>query len=124
MMAKIYKGFSTKQYEDFGGTFEIYDIDCVKEDLMNDLMTIIGQRLKMPNEGTRIPIMSFEINDLESMHVVEEDLKKVINNDPRVDLLAISILPAPEKNVLIAVLKISYKEFNVTEDLRIRFNSK
>ena len=123
-MAKIYKGFSTKQYEDFGGAFEIYDIDCVKEDLMNDLMTIVGQRLKMPNEGTRIPIMPFEMNDLESMHVVEEDLKKVINNDPRVDLLAISILPAAEKNVLIAVLKISYKEFNVTEDLRIQFNSK
>ena len=48
---KFYKGFNTKNYESGSNSMSIYDIECVKQDLLNDIFTIKGERLMMPKEG-------------------------------------------------------------------------
>lgn len=121
---KFYKGFSTRSYHDQGGSFEVFNVRCIEEDLMNEIFTTRGERVMMPSFGTRIPLLVFELNDPESQNVMREDLTTVFNNDPRVKLLALDVLPAIDKNALVAIAKLNYIEFNVTKDLRIEVNSR
>ena len=122
-ISKYYKGFSTRNYEMSGGGFDIYNVKCIEEDLMNEIFTIRGERLYMPTYGTRIPLLTFEPNDAATMDVVREDIKTVISNDPRVSLQALSVSQAPNEMAIIAVAVVNYIEFNVTSDLAITINS-
>jgi phage baseplate assembly protein W len=120
----FYKGFSTRNYEEKGGSFDLYNLDCVKEDLLNEIFTERGTRLYMPTYGTRIPTLTFEPNDAETMDVIREDITTVIDNDPRLFLQDISVEQVPEQYTILAVAKITYLEFNVTSDLYIEINSR
>jgi phage baseplate assembly protein W len=119
-----YKGFSTRNYEELGGSFGLYDVKCIQEDLMNELFTTKGERYNMPTYGTRIPLLVFEPNDGETEEILREDVQTVIEHDPRVELLALDVIVAKDKNALIASAKVKYKEFNVVEDLYIEVGSR
>lgn len=121
---KFYKGFRTRNYEEKGGEFAIYNVECVEEDLLNEIFTVRGERLYMPTYGTRIPLMVFEMLDAETMDIVREDITTVMEHDPRVKLEDLYVNALPDKNALLAVAKVTYLEFNVTKDLYIEINSR
>ena len=121
---KFYKGFMTRNYEEKGGSFDVYNVECIQEDLMNEIFTEKGTRLYMPTYGTRIPILTFEPNDAATMDVIREDIVEVISHDPRVILQDIAVEQIPDSYAMIAVVKITYIEFNVTSDLYIEINSR
>lgn len=123
-LAKFYVGFNTRDYEDQGGTFDVYNIAVIERDLINAIFTERGQRLMMPNYGTRIPLMTFEPGDQQSMDIIIVDLTDVFNKEPRVKLINLDIVPMVEKNALVAIAKVMYLEFNVTKDLMITINSR
>lgn len=124
MNGRYYRGFSTRDYEEHGGYFEKSDVDLVTEDLMNEIFTVKGERLKMPTFGTRIPLLVFEPNDAQTYDVIREDITSVCERDPRVEIVNLDVIPHPDKNALIAILKLNYKEFNVVKDLMIEINSR
>jgi phage baseplate assembly protein W len=76
---KVFKGFSTRGYAESGRLFDIYNVDLVEEDILNEIFTTYGERIHMPKFGTRIPQLSFEINDKVTMDVIKEDILKVVN---------------------------------------------
>jgi phage baseplate assembly protein W len=119
---KYYKGFSTKKYEDVGKQFDVYNVECIQEDLLNAIFTLRGERLMMPTYGTRIPLLVFELDDNETVSVVKEDLTTVFKNDPRVELLNMDIFNSKDKNALVVVCKLRYIEFDVTKDLQIEIS--
>lgn len=121
---KFYRGFSTKAYEATGKGFVLYNVELIEEDLFNELFTIKGERLELPNFGTRIPLLMFEPNDVESATVLQEDVETVIKGDPRVELLNCDIISSPDTHRIICVAKVRYIEFNVTKDLRIEVGSR
>lgn len=121
--SKFYKGFSTRGYEESGGNFSVYNLECVSEDLLNEIFTIKGERLYMLDYGTRIPLLTFELNDTYTHDIIREDLTQVFNNDPRVELLELNIYPDYDRYLLAAIAKVRYLEFNVTQDLRIEIRS-
>jgi phage baseplate assembly protein W len=121
---KFYKGFSTRNYESNGGSFEIYNVACIQEDLMNEIFTVRGTRVYMPTYGTRIPILTFEPNDADTIDVIKEDITTVCANDPRVILQGIAIEQNPNNNSLVAIASITYIEFDVTSDLFIEIESR
>lgn len=121
---KFYKGFVTRNYEEVGKKFDIYNVDCVAEDLLNEIFTIKGERLMMPDFGTRIPLLVFELNDVYTQDIIREDLQQVFDNDPRVKTVNLTILPDYDRNVLVAIATINYLEFQVTQDLRIEVTSR
>lgn len=123
-ITRFYKGFSTRNYHDKGGPFEVYNVACVEEDLLNEIFTVKGERLHMPEFGTRIPLMVFELNDPEAANIIREDLTEVFKHEPRVTLLNLDILPATDANALVAIAKLNYLEFAVTRDLRIVVHSR
>jgi phage baseplate assembly protein W len=119
---KYYKGFSTKKYEEAGKQFDVYNVECIQEDLLNAIFTLRGERLMMPTYGTRIPLLVFELDDNETVSVVKEDLTTVFKNDPRVELLNMDIFNSKDKNALVVVCKLRYIEFDVTKDLQIEIS--
>lgn len=119
----FYNGFSTKHYETTG-VFDVHEVKLIEEDLLNELFTIKGERLHMPEFGTRIPLLIFEPGDDETSSILEEDIRSVIGRDPRVELLALSIISPNDINTLVAIAKVHYLEFNVVQDLNIEVGSR
>lgn len=114
----FYKGFSTA---DWGQrrTFSLTGIDLVKRDLLNHIYTMKGERLMMPNFGTRIPALAFEPCDEVTKSIVEEDLNTVFKYDPRVNVLSLNVYALPSNNAIVAIAELLYVEFNVRDELRI-----
>lgn len=123
-ITNFYKGFNTKNYEQYGGGFSTFNVSCIEIDLLNEIFTTRGERLYMPNYGTRIPILTFEPNDSNTMAVIQQDITNVINNDPRVILLNLSVVQVPDSYAILAIAQITYINFNVTKDLNITVTSK
>lgn len=124
-MAKTYyRGFSTRYYVNNNGkTTSISNIDVVKDDLLNHIFTIKGERLMMPGFGTRIPLMAFEPLDKDTIKIVKDDLNEVFAYDPRVKLLGLEVVALPDNNALVAFADLLYVEFDVRETLRIEIPS-
>ena len=118
-MAKgLYRGYSSYEYQN-NKTFSVTDIELVKLDLLNHIFTRKGDRVMMPNFGTRIPDLAFEPMDGITLGMLEEDLRAVFEFDPRVELLALTIVPIYDSNTVIASAKLLYVELNMQGSLDI-----
>ena len=118
MSRAIYRGFSTADWKN-RRTFQMSDIELVKRDILTHIFTEKGERVMMPNFGTRIPTLAFEPNDEHSRKIVEDDLREVFNYDPRVELMNLSVVTIPDNNAMVALADLLYVEFNVRDVLRI-----
>ena len=79
---RIFRGHST-----VGRTFadsKLYDIELVKQDLLNHFNIIKGEKLENPEFGTNIWLYLFDPLDDELKAAVIEDVEEIINYDPRV----------------------------------------
>lgn len=122
-LRRFYVGFNTRNYEDSGGRFDVYNVQCVEQDILNAIFTVRGERLMMPLYGTRIPLMTFEPGDQQTIDIITQDLQQVFSQEPRVQVMNLDVIQSTEKNALIAIAKLNYLEFNVTKDLFITINS-
>lgn len=119
----IYKGFSTANWLETR-SFQIADIEAIKHDLSNHIFTRLGERVMQPGFGTRIPDMAFEPNDEETIKIIKDDVIKVINYDPRVQLKSVEVYPIPDNNTIIIMVTVYYVEFQVTDVLNIDVKSR
>lgn len=118
MINNTYKGFSSVGWLK-NKTFRLNDIELVKQDLLNHIWTMKGERVMMPNFGTSIPVMTFEQNDEISRSIIERDLREVFEYDPRVKLLNLMVESLPDNNAIVAIADLLYLEFNVQDRLHI-----
>ena len=118
MSTSIYKGFSTNNWLKTK-SLTISNIEAVKADLQNHIFTRIGERIMQPSFGTRIPELAFEPNDEETSRIINEDIMKVIDYDPRVELISLDILPFVDNNAIIVLVELLYVEMNVVDVLQI-----
>ena len=118
-MAKgLYRGYSSYENQN-NKSFSLTDIELVKLDLLNHIFTRKGERVMMPNFGTRIPDLAFEPLDNYTLSILDEDLRAVFAFDPRVELMALNIIPIPDSNTVIASAKLLYVELNMQGSLDI-----
>lgn len=122
MATGLYRGYSSYEYQPHK-TFSIQDIELVKLDLLNHIFTRKGERVMMPAFGTRIPDLAFEPLDPITLSILEEDLRMVIDFDPRVSLVEMKLLPSYDTGTVAATVKLMYVELNMidTLDLNIQF---
>ena len=118
-----YKGFSTANWLETK-SFQVADIEAIKHDLSNHIFTRLGERVMQPGFGTRIPDMAFEPNDEETIKIIKDDVIKVINYDPRVQLKSVEVYPIPDNNTIIIMVTVYYVEFQVTGVLNIDVKSR
>lgn len=119
-----YIGFSTKYYGKCNGvntntSFTLKDIQLVKQDLINHLFTIRGERVMQPTFGTIIPNILFEPMDEQTIAAIENEIVRVINSDPRVSLLNIQLTPSYDENTLTVQVLLDYIELNMVEGFEL-----
>lgn len=119
-MAKhnLYKGISFTNFSR-NKNLKVYDVDLIKKDILNNIFTRRGERVKMFRYGTRIPDLVFEPLDDVALGVIEEDLGAVIANEPRVSLVDMRIVPLYDRNVVITTLTLYYLELDFTDTLSV-----
>lgn len=80
-MAIIYKGFGTV---DQTKNFRLTDFELAKRDLLNHFNIRKGEKLMNPNFGTLIWNVIHDPLTEELKGVILEDIKTIINSDPRI----------------------------------------
>ena len=120
MALPMYRGFSSEAWmASYGKTGKLSNLELVKRDLLNHIYTIPGERVMMPDFGTRIPLLAFEQNDEITARIIKDDITMVVNYDPRVQLIDIAVLPIPDKHMIIALVDIALTGTEVRDTLRI-----
>ena len=119
-MAKknIYRGLSFRNFSK-NKSIKLYDIELVKKDILNNIFTRRGERVKMFMYGTRIPDLVFEPLDEVAINVIEEDLRSVVASEPRVSLVDLRIVPLFDRSVVICSLVLYYLELDFTDTLSV-----
>lgn len=114
MKKGLYKGFSSFEFQK-NRQFTLNDVELVKMDLLNHIFTLRGSRVMMPNFGTIIPELIFEPLDVETLDTLEEEVKYVINYDPRVKMLEFVVSPDYDNNAVAVSVRLQYLELNVVD---------
>lgn len=123
----LYKGFSFKNWET-NKTFVLTDVDLVKQDLLNHIFTRRGERVGMRDFGTDIQDLLFEPYDDDTVTRIADQVKKVIDYDPRVLLISnehFVVKRNYDTHTLGISAKLFFLELNLTDilDIHLEFEN-
>lgn len=117
-MAALFKGFSTIDKDHKHNS--LVDIELIKRDLLNHFHTRKGERVMMPEFGSIIWDMMFEPLDATSKELIEEDVRRVVTSDPRLEFMEM-VTYVREHGILITV-HLKYIPFDLEETLEVSFD--
>lgn len=112
-----YKGFNSKLKEN---GYKQYDIDLVKQDLINHFYIRKGEKLENPRFGTIIWDMLFEQFSEETKKLIAADVEQIINYDPRITVDSVTV-DSTEQGMRIEAA-VTYLPFNVNERMVFNFD--
>jgi len=115
--AFTYKGFSSSAVKK---NFKLYDIDLVKQDLINHFYIRKGEKLENPDFGTVIWDILFEPFTEEVKTIIAKDVEEIVNYDPRVQVNEIQI-DNTEQGIRIQA-SVTYLPFNINESMTFTFD--
>ena len=113
----VYKGFSSKETTK---NYKLYDIDLVKQDLINHFYIRKGEKLENPEFGTVIWDMLFENFTEDVKTIIAKDVEDIINYDPRIAVNEVQI-DSTDQGIRIQA-DIVYIPFNVNERMTFDFD--
>src|SRR5574343_344166 len=105
-----FSGFSTVQ-----GLGTIFDIELVKQDLLNQINTSKGERLMNPEFGCIVWDLLFELKSPTIVSEIQDDLIRIINSEPRVQLQNLQILE--QDHGYIGVINLYFVQFKTADTL-------
>ena len=117
-VSKAYRGFSTVANE--MGNFSLYDIELIKQDLINHFNIRQGEKLENPNFGTIIWDCLFEPLTPALQDAIAQDVTNIVNYDPRVSADQI-IVTQYESGIQIECV-LTYLPYNISEQLQFKFD--
>jgi phage baseplate assembly protein W len=112
-----YKGFSSSEANK---NFKLYDIDLVKQDLINHFYIRKGEKLENPEFGTVIWDMLFEPFTPDVKEIIAKDVEAIVNYDPRISVQEVQI-DSTDQGMRIQV-ELIYRPFNITEKMSLNFD--
>lgn len=115
---KTYRGFTTVNSDNT--YFSAYDINLVKQDLLNHFHIRQGEKLENPNFGTIIWDLLFEPFTPSVKELIAEDVSRIITSDPRVKVSSIN-LTSYQSGIQIDCT-LTYLPYDITETIRIKFD--
>ncbi len=116
-MAITYRGFSTINQVK---KFRLSDIELVKRDLVNHFSIRKGEKLMQPNFGSIIWNMLFEPMTADTQAIIVEDIKKIVNYDPRVS--ATNVLVDQVENGMQVQIDLIFLQGDFTSQLILNFD--
>jgi phage baseplate assembly protein W len=117
-MGALYKGFSSYEFERVK-EFAISDVELVKLDLLNHIYTRRGSRVMMPTFGTVIPELVFEPLDAITTEILEDELRKVFDFDPRVEIVRFELLVNEDANRVDVQVELFYVELDIVDNFEL-----
>lgn len=114
---RAYKGISTVSGT---STFALYDIDLIKQDIVNHFHIRQGEKLENPEFGTIIWDLLFEPLTEDVKELIVQNVTDIINYDPRVKVEAVTVSQY-ESGIQIEC-ELTYLPYNISESLRYRFD--
>jgi len=112
-----YKGFSSKEATK---NFKLYDIDLVKQDIINHFYIRKGEKLENPEFGTVIWDMLFEPFTESVKTIIAKDVEDIVNYDPRIIVNSVAI-DSTDQGIRIEA-EITYIPFNINERMTFDFD--
>lgn len=112
-----YKGFSSKEANK---NYKLYDINLVKQDLINHFYIRKGEKLENPEFGTVIWDMLFEPFTPDVKEIIAKDVETIVNYDPRISIVEIQI-DSTDQGIRIQA-DVVYIPFNITERMTMNFD--
>lgn len=114
----VYIGFSTVDQPTPDWVFQ--NVELVKRDLLNTFRTRLGERVMRPEYGTRIYDLLMDPFDGETRNAIEQDVERVISEEPRVELVSQEVTELDQVIRIEAVL--SFTPGNSTDTLFIEYD--
>ncbi len=112
-----YKGFNSKE---IAKNYKIYDIDLVKQDLINHFYIRKGEKLENPEFGTIIWDMLFEQFTEDVKEMIAKDVETIINYDPRIVVNEV-LIDSTDIGIRIQA-DVTYIPFNINERMTFDFD--
>lgn len=113
-----YIGFST--LGKLKPPYSLTDIELVKRDLLNEFNTRKGERVMLPEFGTRIFEFLFDPLDEITRTDIKDDVGAVIERDPRVRLADMRIIETD--NVIEIQIELFFLPSETVDTLLLEFN--
>lgn len=112
-----YKGFSSSETNK---NFKLYDINLVKQDLINHFYIRKGEKLENPEFGTVIWDMLFENFTENVKDIIAKDVETIVNYDPRIRVNEVTV-DSTDQGIRIQA-DVTYIPFNVNERMTFDFD--
>ena len=116
-MATLFRGFST--VDKVRAPYTLTDADLVKRDLLNHFYTRIGERVMRPTFGSVIWDYLMEPQDPDTQNIIEEDVKRIVDSDPRVEFQETNLLVLD--HTIQVEVKIKYKLLGSEDTLFLEY---
>jgi len=113
-----YKGISTVDPE--ATSWTLYDLEIIKQDIINHFHIRQGEKLSDPEFGTIIWDILFEPLTEPVKDAIINNVTDIINYDPRVQVNNITV-DSYESGIQVEC-SLVYLPYNITEELRFRFD--
>lgn len=112
---------STVQPVIYGKKFRSTDSQLVIQDLVNALNIQQGEKVGNPSYGTTLWTFVFEPNTADVQFQLENEIRRVANNDPR--LIVNTVKAYPQENGILLEVELAIAPFNNVEQLNVFFDN-
>jgi phage baseplate assembly protein W len=116
--SKMYKGFSTINSNT--ENFALYDLELIRQDLLNHFHIRQGERLMNPSFGTIIWDLLFEPLTEDVKSAIIENVNTIINYDPRIKADRVTVT-AYESGIQIECF-LTFMPYNISQSMQLRFD--
>ena len=116
---RLFRGHSSVG-RDFADS-KLYDIELVKQDILNHFNILKGEKLENPNFGTNIWLYLMDPLDDETRNAVIEEVEEIVNYDPRIEMDSIEVNDY-EQGLQVKV-SILYTGYGLGESMDLLFDS-
>jgi phage baseplate assembly protein W len=137
MAAPLYRGFSSVANDGavqlIDGSFtstgnsidtRLFDVDLVKQDLLNHFGTRIGERVARPGFGSIIHDLLFDLADDRTEGLVYADAQRIFSEDPRVTPLEVRVDLAREQHKITVIARLQMVEIDMETNFQAVFESR
>lgn len=103
-----------------GKKFTLTDIQLVIQDFINALNIPLGSKVGQPGYGTTIWSFIFEPNTLDVQAQLENEIRRLVSLDPRLDLNIVKAFP--QENGILMEVQLSVLPYNNPLTIGVFFN--
>lgn len=115
--SKQYRGISTVANP---RGFNLFDLEIIKQDIINHFHIRKGEKLENPTFGTVIWDVLFEPFTEDLKEIIIKDITEIVNFDPRVSVETVTV-DAYESGLQVDCT-LTYIPYSISETMRIKFD--